>query len=38
MYTKRPRTLELAKKEEVTATDLFTFDHEILFPYWIELD
>lgn len=38
MFTKRPRTLELAKKEETTVTDLFTFDHEIMFPYWIELD
>jgi len=37
-YARRPRSLTLGEKTEATAKDIFTFDHELFYPYWGELD
>lgn len=37
-YARRPRSLTLWEKNETTATDIFTFNHELFYPYRWELD
>jgi hypothetical protein len=37
-YMKWPRTLVLETKQLTDATDTFTLDNEVLYPYWAELD
>lgn len=37
-YMKWPRTLVLETKQLTDATDTFTLDNEVLYPYWAELN
>ena len=37
-YMKWPRTLVLETKQLTNATDTFTLDNEVLYPYWAELN
>ena len=37
-YARRPRSLTLGEKTETTAQDIFSFNHELFYPYRGELD